>query len=419
MNEKLRLRDDGQSLVLVTLMIVGFIALLLLVLDGGYLYLNRRIAQAAADAGALAGARDYCEFELVDKAKGVAEAYVLNNNALTTTDDITVDTSTGEVTVISNIEYETFFGGLFGLLNGEVQATASAICAPPSYSTAPLPVAWSCHPPNFGEDDNPPDDPMNCGLDVWEEAGEPNFNNEEDQHYFYVIMDSEKVTEDTMCVFPPNSMYDTGEEVSCDGGEYQEGYVDCDFDNDCSDDIFGTGNRSWLDFTGGGGGANELRRFIRAEDKLEVRVHSWLGGQPGNIDRVYQDVKTYLEGKDAIIPIFDMYCDHRPDPDNPDETCVIHPTEDLPEVEDWFPDKLEGKGDEHFHVNAFAKFHITCVRSSKSDDCPVINSIIDQFEAPDNILSIEGYFVTGFSPDFGSLTIGGANTETYIVKLTR
>jgi hypothetical protein len=47
----------GQVLILLAVSMVGLIAILALVLDGGNLYLHRRRMQNAADAGALAGAR--------------------------------------------------------------------------------------------------------------------------------------------------------------------------------------------------------------------------------------------------------------------------------------------------------------------------------------------------------------------------
>jgi hypothetical protein len=51
------LRQPAQILAIFGLVLLGMLALVGLVLDGGNLYLQRRTAQAAADAGALAGAR--------------------------------------------------------------------------------------------------------------------------------------------------------------------------------------------------------------------------------------------------------------------------------------------------------------------------------------------------------------------------
>ena len=80
--------ENGQSLILVALALVAFIALLALVMDGGYSYFMRRNAQNAADAGALAGARVYCETEDLTAGKTVAKNYVNDNDALVYPNDI-------------------------------------------------------------------------------------------------------------------------------------------------------------------------------------------------------------------------------------------------------------------------------------------------------------------------------------------
>ena len=73
--------QHGQSLVLVALMALGLFGMLALVLDGGNLYTQRREAQLAADAGALAGARTYCETENALAAQLSAEDYAVTRNA--------------------------------------------------------------------------------------------------------------------------------------------------------------------------------------------------------------------------------------------------------------------------------------------------------------------------------------------------
>ena len=45
-------RDKGQALVLFVLSIIGIVALMGLIVDGGFLYVQRRTAQTSADAGA-------------------------------------------------------------------------------------------------------------------------------------------------------------------------------------------------------------------------------------------------------------------------------------------------------------------------------------------------------------------------------
>ena len=49
--------ERGQSMVLIALVFVGLVALAGLAIDGGNLFVQRRQAQAAADASAVAGTR--------------------------------------------------------------------------------------------------------------------------------------------------------------------------------------------------------------------------------------------------------------------------------------------------------------------------------------------------------------------------
>ena len=63
MKFRIRRLEKGQSLIVVTLLLFAFFAILALVLDGGYTYWMRRNAQNAADAGALTGADTLCKFK--------------------------------------------------------------------------------------------------------------------------------------------------------------------------------------------------------------------------------------------------------------------------------------------------------------------------------------------------------------------
>ena len=65
--------ETGQVIPLVVLMIFVIIGMVALILDGGSIMSNRRTAQAAADAGALAGAQRVCLGK--SDAKSVAEYY--------------------------------------------------------------------------------------------------------------------------------------------------------------------------------------------------------------------------------------------------------------------------------------------------------------------------------------------------------
>ena len=56
-NQRKRKGESGQALVIIAVLLVGLIAIIALVIDGGNIYLQRRRMQNAADSGALAGVR--------------------------------------------------------------------------------------------------------------------------------------------------------------------------------------------------------------------------------------------------------------------------------------------------------------------------------------------------------------------------
>jgi Putative Flp pilus-assembly TadE/G-like len=72
-------REHGQVLVVFALGIVSLVALLALVVDGGFLYVERRTAQTSADAGALAGARALRELSSIATIRDSATAFATSN----------------------------------------------------------------------------------------------------------------------------------------------------------------------------------------------------------------------------------------------------------------------------------------------------------------------------------------------------
>ena len=80
-------REGGQSLVIIAIAFLGLVAVAALMIDGGSLYLNRRTAQTAADAAAMAGAHEKC----VNKGDPttVATQYATENHA--TVESVTID----------------------------------------------------------------------------------------------------------------------------------------------------------------------------------------------------------------------------------------------------------------------------------------------------------------------------------------
>ena len=71
-------QEHGQSIVIITLLIIGVIAMLGLILDGGNAYVQRRRMQNAADAAALAGGRQLALANGAGDNSGGAEILVKN-----------------------------------------------------------------------------------------------------------------------------------------------------------------------------------------------------------------------------------------------------------------------------------------------------------------------------------------------------
>src|SRR5258708_25668801 len=75
--------ERGQSAVMVALLLVALVGMLALALDGGNAFFKRREAQNAADAGALAGAREWCNTQNATSAANRALEYAVTRNGAT------------------------------------------------------------------------------------------------------------------------------------------------------------------------------------------------------------------------------------------------------------------------------------------------------------------------------------------------
>ena len=131
--------ERGQVLVQVALLMVAFLILLALAIDVGHIYQVRRQMQNAADAGALAGARELC-FGWPVLAEATAWWYASTNGGV----DIDVDVDGNLVNVVSGIEADTYFAGIIGIHSAvEVRAEAQAACGQAKSACGLWPVALS------------------------------------------------------------------------------------------------------------------------------------------------------------------------------------------------------------------------------------------------------------------------------------
>jgi hypothetical protein len=389
----------GQSLVLVALMMIILMAFLALVFDGGMTFATRRQAQNAADSAALAGARTLCLSRSESLARSVAENYASRNGA--TSAIVEVSLQDRRVTVTARIPLNTFFAHFIGRAQMPVQASASAGCFSPTTGEGVLPVAWVCRPA------------INEDLSDSEDCQEQRLSYDELQNRLnnpppppgiwpelYILMDSQSLPNDlTQVCQIPNG-----------------GYLDCDLDNDGDNELVANGDRSWLDLDGGGGGSSELVDWVNGQNVPDLRSHTWLGGQSGTANNVFQ-AAAGREGQFVILPVFNHLCDDYP---NPKCSENVHPQDTI---------LTSAGGNYYYHIITFAIFYVTCVNASgvHHGECPghkvardlgVFSSISGANAT--NPKSIEGYFIQGFVPGLSGGP-GGDDIDTgaYTLYLTR
>lgn len=374
--------EQGQNLVVFAVLLVVMIALAGLVIDGGFSLAKRRQAQNAADAGALAGADALCAGDTA-KALALANDYAKNKNGAAAAD---VSMSSEMISVTTYVPHQTFLARVFGTDVVTPTAFAAAGCCTPCIGTV-LPTAWNCQP-EAGEiitDTSTYTCTINYGT---LSGGGP----------IYLFMDSESTSEDYYCQDPPNS----GQPANS---------LDCDWNNDGTNEIFAGGNRSWLDLNGGGGGASELSYWVE-HGYGPVVPHTWFSGQPGTENSVYINVENFVEGKVVLLPVFDSYC-YVNDPAT-DPTCVAkyHPGVDTINY---------GTNNNYFHVISYAALKITCVvkagEANNYDPNLCSGRAAAEFANPDlnwnSIKTIEGYFIKATDPDLTGCCNGpdlGAHT---------
>ena len=410
--------EKGQSLVFVLLLMFAFIVLLALVIDGGNSYFQRRNAQNAADAGALAATRNYCEFKDVDRAKAEALKYVLKNEAFLY-EPPTVNTSQGTVNVKTEINFSTFFGNIIGRSDITAVAEAESGCEQPCLGEGVLPVVWICNPGGVG---SPPGSTDCDQLPIDDDKLDHHLNtpavDPPGPDPACIPINLKGNTTGYVCpelsIVMDNIDLDT---LQCDT---YGGVLDCDFDGDNEDDYISASNRGWADLDGRSlaydcippppeknksDGDEELKYWIEKGYSCPFFTHTWVGDQKGGVGGGVGSLFGTVEARRVnnpivILPVFDDSCPSDPEFD---DSCTwhsgTHPPGDL--VHD-FPSTPN-----YYHVSEFSAFYITCVQT-KNGDCPGAEAF---YQANWNLFhgggdplkgadfnAIEGYFLKGYVP---------------------
>jgi hypothetical protein len=358
-------------MVLIALLMIAFIAMLAVILDGGYAWMQRRNSQTAADAGAMAGARELCLTGDTILATQAAVDYAINRNRALEADIVIIG---GEVEVTARIPFATFFGSLLGRPTITSSAIAAANCFAPGSGEGILPIAWHCPLDDIKTD--PDTGGKYCDFQTYDGIGDPDISE------LYIIMNSRKVGEedDPFCLL--------------------EGPVDCDIDGDGDEELLVGGNRSWLDLSGGGGGSSELVDWIENGFPDEINMHTWFAGQSGVANNIFFAIET---GSEYILPVFDAVSVGEP------ISPQLHAGDTVVTT--------SGTWTNYFHVISFSIFVPMCVHDTGGDSC----DLYDLYRAaghlgPDD-KTIEGYFVKGSVVGLGGK--GELDAGAFTLYLTR
>jgi Flp pilus assembly protein TadG len=257
---------EGQTIVLVAVFMLALLAILALAIDVGHVYAERRRMQNAADAGALAGAREIC-FGDQSAAALTAQQYAEDNGA-ETVEVLIEHTGAYVVDVTAEETTRTYFAAIFGIDSADVGASAAAVCGAASNACGLWPVAFD--------------------VQIWEELVPKGCGK-----IFYVW------TGDN-----PNNNPD------CE-------VYNCDTDGDGEDDVVGMFGRAWLDFSGiadvehpenscvsPGCGFSELDCWLRNDTGAQIELPACIAGDTGVRAAARKAVESRVYDS-VSIPLFD------------------------------------------------------------------------------------------------------------------
>lgn len=398
----------GQSLVVMAVALVVLVGLAALIIDGGSIYLNRRRAQTAADAAALAGAHTKCvEHGTLADIQNIATKYAVTENGATAVESVTIDVN-GQVVVRTRVESPSFLASIFGSQKDMARAEAAAGCFIPGSLKNLLPISWACQPPAGGSTGD-------CTIhsipwDLFNGQLWPRYRAQLGQGGSLLLDEGDGVTWQSYVDGLPlgrtipylvmnDSTFDTTQCAPPVGG----GTLVCDFNGDGVLDLTGGGDRGWLALSGGG--ASTLSNLIVNGDPNPISVPQWFPNQPGADSSVFIKAKANIEGKMVLVPVFNAYCPSATTASVP-TACAEYQSGDL---------VAPGSGySPYFRVAGFVPFFVTCISSKPNEQCPVKSYV----GLRPNVATIEGYFIDGYVAG-DQIDPNGFNLGVYIISLTR
>ena len=407
----LRKFETAQILPIVAIGMVAIIGLAAILLDGGVLMANRRAAQAAADAGALAGARLICQEASAATIEAEALHYAVDLNKADPSTTASYDSSTGLVTVVAKIEQTSWFARIFGEDTLSAAASASAGCFYPSIANRVLPLAFYYESPPIEADAADCNEDGSCALVNWD---------------FYSLMNTLSATSATN--LPLDDIYIVANTTKVCEKSVTGSIVCSEMRTNASG-----GNRTWIDLNVLNDSNKNLKKIIQESLDHSLHTPAWINGQTGVNSALYNGSNysglATIAGYESYparlltVPLFDQYCPSG-------RTCQPVPDP----VYDNIHYYLVNENQPAYRFVGFAPFVITCV--TKNDKCEFGNCIpaktgpnttnkpicpgylaSDPATNPDKS-AIEGYFVDGLPADMFAWGTEGVDAGIYIISLS-
>jgi hypothetical protein len=433
MNVNGKSSESGQSLVLIVALMLALVGMLAIGLDSGYVYVMRRAAQNAADAGALAGARALCDGVAGTDANTQANQYALTRNNVpggVKTATVAVNGSVLEVKVTVNVHYNTLLGkaNFINRNTNDVGATATAGCFAADTATGAMPVTKYCgYQPNADPTQSDCQDLQYSTLDDVCTYGT-------DKFYVFLNKSDSPPSQEPGDIIDETSVYWCSNWADPSPLPSSFRHVNCDFSGpgdgqqiNMEPVMTSYPNHSWMwvDLCPNGGCSNtsDLKNIVLGNNQTSVHTHTWIGSASGGHTSTYDSIEV-RKGDKLAIPIFDDSC-------NPGDPRVYCPAKT--HAQDAYYIGSGGGSSVYFHLISFAVFQVTDVckigasctngGSNKARASMFHLSPSWGYDGTDTELNkvrgFEGCFVSGYLP--GLSGISKTNTQTgadvvYLIK---